>query len=308
MSEIQRARILAAMIDVASERGLADATVSYVVSRSGVSRRTFYEIFPDREACFLAALDTTVERASEYVLPAYRTPGSWQQSVRNALTGLLSFLDAQPAMGRLLIVESLAGGPVALKRRRELFDVLTTAIDLGRDQPNARKGIPPLTSEAVLGAVLSLIHSRMVYHDPRPLIELTGALMSIVVLPYLGPTTAQRELQQPTPQPQQSTLPTTRENNALSELPMRLTYRTILVLTAIANTPGASNRQIGRAAGIQDQGQTSKLLKRLTKLGLIQNTGEGQTRGAPNAWTLTPTGTHTQHAIHQQTTRATGAH
>ena len=75
---------------------------------------------------------------------------------------------------------------------------------------------------------------------------------------------------------------------------MRLTYRTVRVLMAVAEHPGASNRQVGVASGMNDQGQISKLLSRLHRLGLIANDGIGPAKGAPNAWTLTTKG----HAIH----------
>jgi DNA-binding MarR family transcriptional regulator len=71
---------------------------------------------------------------------------------------------------------------------------------------------------------------------------------------------------------------------------MRLTYRTIRVLTAIGARPGSSNREIGEAAGMEDQGQISKLLTRLAKLELIENSWTGEARGAPNAWVLTSKG------------------
>ena len=71
---------------------------------------------------------------------------------------------------------------------------------------------------------------------------------------------------------------------------MRLTYRTLKVLEFVARQPGASNREVADGAGIQDQGQMSKLLGRLERLGLIRNTGSGYPSGAPNAWCLTARG------------------
>src|SRR6476660_10312168 len=71
VTEIQRARMIAAMIDVVSERTRANATVAHVVARSGVSRRTFYEHFEDREDCFLAAFDDAIEKIAAVVIPAY---------------------------------------------------------------------------------------------------------------------------------------------------------------------------------------------------------------------------------------------
>ena len=71
---------------------------------------------------------------------------------------------------------------------------------------------------------------------------------------------------------------------------MRLTYRTARVLQAAVEHPGASNRLIGEQADIHDQGQISKLLSRLERIGLLANTSEGHTKGEPNAWRLTPLG------------------
>ncbi len=86
---------------------------------------------------------------------------------------------------------------------------------------------------------------------------------------------------------------------------MRLTYRTVRVLVAIATVPGASNREVSDAAGVADQGQISKLLVRLERLGLIENVGEGHARGEPNAWQLTAKGQDVERTISRQAETAT---
>jgi DNA-binding MarR family transcriptional regulator len=143
-------------------------------------------------------------------------------------------------------------------------------------------------------------------HEPAPLIELLNPLMGVIVLPYLGQAAARRELDRPLPMPRPTRAPgssraapksSTSAANPLAGLNMRITYRTLQVLAAIANTPGASNRQIADHAGVHDQGQISKLLTRLERLGLIHNTGQGQPQGEPNAWTLTPHGQQVEHAL-----------
>jgi DNA-binding IclR family transcriptional regulator len=88
----------------------------------------------------------------------------------------------------------------------------------------------------------------------------------------------------------------------LRSLEMRLTYRTVRVLTAISHSPGASNRQLADASGVQDQGQISKLLSRLQALGLVENTSAGSLRGEPNKWGLTRKGRQVCSAIEVQTT------
>ena len=77
---------------------------------------------------------------------------------------------------------------------------------------------------------------------------------------------------------------------------MRLTYRTVRVLMVIGERPGASNREIAEGSGIVDQGQISKLLTRLARLNLVENVGEGQEKGAANAWHLTPRGAQVERA------------
>jgi AcrR family transcriptional regulator len=326
VSEIQRARIIAAMVEESVERGVANVSVAHVVGRAGVSRRTFYEIFADREECFLAAFDDGIERASRYVLDGYDPGARWVERVRASLVGLLSFLDAEPGVGQLLIVGSLGAGLRALERRRRAIDRMIAVVEEGRTltgtpdrggqagkQTRSRdEPLPSLTAEGVVGGVLSVLHARLLARlppacggprvgeaPPEPLLGLTGALMSMIVLPYLGRSAARRELARPAP-------PTPRRPSAtgpdpLRELGMRLTYRTVRVLLAVAATPGGSNRQVADGSGIGDQGQISKLLGRLHGLGLIENTGSGSVRGAPNSWVLTAKGWEIQTALARNT-------
>ncbi len=80
-------------------------------------------------------------------------------------------------------------------------------------------------------------------------------------------------------------------------LDLRVTYRTLRTLRAIAEQPAASNREVAAAAGVADQGQMSKLLWRLEGLGLIHNTGRGHVGGGPNAWRLTARGEELERAL-----------
>jgi AcrR family transcriptional regulator len=306
--------MLSAIVEVASERGAAGVTVAHVVARSGVSRRTFYELFSDREDCFLAAFDDGIARIANEVIPAYeddgRTQGapgtqrahSWREKIRAALVALLQLLDYEPGMGRLVIVETLGAGPKALELRRRVLAQVITAVDEGRLEAKGSDGPPPLTAEGIVGGVLAVLHGRLLEKNPGRLIELAGPLMGMIVLPYMGPAAARKELDRPVPKA--SARPRPVNSDPLRELEMRLTYRTVRVLMAIGAHPGVSNRRVGDAAGISDQGQISKLLKRLRRLGLIENKGAGAARGEPNAWTLTERGREVHGAISAQTSRS----
>ncbi len=333
LSQIQRARIVAAMVNVASEHGVGYATVARVVARSGVSRRTFYEQFLDREECFLTAFVQAVERIEAVVVPAYSKPSKWPERVRCGLAALLQFLDRESALARLVVVEAFGAGPKVLERRRLCIARIVAVVDREGRAAKGGEGPPSLTGEGVVGGALSLIHARLAFPAPAtqtrgsssapgpllafaasgdaaPLAELLNPLVSLVVSPYLGLAAARRELDRPLPSslsemsgtaPRRSAPQGTQSGDPLRELDMRLTYRTVRVLLAIAELaePGShpSNRQVGDAAGIRDQGQVSKLLSRLRQLGLVENAVEPQVKGEANGWTLTPRGEDVRQAI-----------
>jgi AcrR family transcriptional regulator len=306
VAEIQRQRILGAITEVAAERGAANVTVAHVVARAGISRRTFYELFEDREACLLAALDEAILEAAAVVLPAYKAAGNWREQIRAGLGALLCFLEQQPGLGRLCVVEALGAGERALERRARCTAALIAAVDLGRGEGRGARQPPPMTAEGVVGAVFSIVHARILLRGvsggrggaAAPLTELLSPLMAAIVLPYLGQAAAQKELHKPTPLLKTKSRS---RRDPLEGLDMRLTYRTVRVLMAIAGYPGASNRQVAEGSGISDQGQISKLLARLDGLGLIDNNGRGRLKGAPNAWRLTARGEEVEQAIRLQT-------
>jgi AcrR family transcriptional regulator len=301
---IQRARILVAMVDVVTEYGVGNVTVTSIVGRSGVSRRTFYELFDDRDDCFLAAFDDAVARVTERVIPVFKGSGRWRERIRAGLVALLELFDEERGLARLLVVESLAAGPAALARRARVLEGLTSVVDDGRcEGGKAGQEIPVLAGEGVVGAVLAVIHARLISGESRRLVELTGPLMGMIVLPYLGAAAAQREIQRPLPKRETGRRRGSRD--PLRELNMRLTYRTVRVLIAVAANPASSNRTVGSAAGIADQGQISKLLARLDGLGLVENGGPGSTRGEPNAWSLTTKGQAVHEAIVRPSTAST---
>jgi AcrR family transcriptional regulator len=301
---MQRARMLSSAVRVVSEGGYGEMSVARVAGRARVSRRTFYDVFEDREDCFLAVFDETVARVEGLVMGAYESASGVREreKLRAGLTALLVFLDEEPGLGSLLVVDALKAGPRVLGRRAEVLKRLSTVLDREVSPSKTVKALTVLTGEGVVGAVFSVIHTRLLGERPGRLIELLNPLMAMIVLPYLGSAASQKELERPVPALARVSGGRKRVNGSsssagsdpLADLPMRLTYRTLRVLSAISEDPGASNRTIGELAGAYDQGQISKLLGRLERLGLIRNTGQGQSQGEPNAWWLTSRGEEVQ--------------
>jgi AcrR family transcriptional regulator/DNA-binding MarR family transcriptional regulator len=298
VTEIQRSRMLAAAVDAVEEVGYARMTVAQVIGRARVSRKTFYDVFADREDCFLAAFDQALAQARVLVKEAYDRQSGWREGIRSGLGRLLQFMDEEPGLAKLCVVEALGAGERVLERRAKVLDELAAQIDQGRFVMSGTRKPPEVTAEGVVGAVFAVIHARLLEGGKDPLTDLLGPLMSMIVLPYLGARAASRELARPALEVHRENRPSmrTRSQDPLAGLDMRLTYRTVRVLMVIGERPGASNREIAEGSGIVDQGQISKLLTRLARLNLVENVGDGQEKGAANAWHLTPRGAQVERA------------
>ncbi len=317
VSVLQRARVLDATVGLVCEFGARQLTVRRVTVRAGVSSKTFYDLFADREECLLAAFDRAVERLATVARPAYGAEGEWVARIRSTLDALLVFLDGEPMLRRFVFVESLACGPLVLEHRARVLEELARVLDTGRADTKAGRELPPFTAEGVVGAVWGVIHARLLDGDPGPLVDLLNPLMGTIVLPYRGPAAATRELSRPARKPSEGArsgmLAVTADDyrnspfgGSSSPVDFRPTLRTFTVLSVIAERPGLNNREVSDAAGVSDQGQISRLLWRLEDLGLAQNTG-GHEQGTPKAWSLTPLGEQALHASRPHSAHADGA-
>ncbi len=298
--EFQRARLLAATVRSVAEVGYAQLSITLLVTRAGVSRGTFYQLFRDREDVFLGAFEDSVARIAAAVEGACDGAGPWQERVRAGLEALLEALDEEPALARLCVVDAQQAGPRVLSARAEILDGLTRIVEEGREGAQARRGggPPPLTAHTVVAGAVSVVHERLLSTPaPGPLVELAGPLASMIVFPYRGPAAATRELERPARRP--ALRMTTKEPHRrvpLEDLDNRLTYRTVRVLDFVATHPGANNREVAIGVGISDQGQISKLVTRLASQGLIENATQTAGRGFANEWRITPEGAAIRHA------------
>jgi AcrR family transcriptional regulator len=286
---VQRGWLMSALARVVGEHGPDGASVRQIVMYAGVSRRRFYELFASSDDCFRAVFDDAVEQARSRAASAYGVDGAWNERLRAALSEVLAFFDSEPELARLVVLHTTPTGP-ATARRNEMLAALTTFIDAEGRAASPASNPPPLTAETVVGGILGVVQARLSEDSPEPLTSLVNPLMSVIVLPYLGPEAAWGELARPVSGDAVERPAPETERNVLGDLDMRLTYRTLRVLAEIAAAPGISNQAVAEAAGIRDQGQISKLLSRVEGLGLIRNTGAGQPRGRPNAWFVTRRG------------------
>ena len=192
-------RLLAAAVRAVDELGYADTTVADITSRARVSRRTFYELFADREACLAAVLEDALGLIATELAAAELEGLAWRERVRMGLFTILSFLDREPVLARVCVVQALRGGPRVLERRETVLLRLASVVDEGRLSSVRAERCTPLTAEGLVGAAFSIVYARLLRGERRPLVGLLGELMGMIVLPYQGASAARREQVRPAP-------------------------------------------------------------------------------------------------------------
>jgi AcrR family transcriptional regulator len=190
----QRDRLLAATMRVVAEKGYAATTVADLTKGAGISRTTFYVLFDDKEACFLAAYDEAVDRLVRRISAAYEAGERWPDRARVGLATLLAALAADPAQARLALVDVAAAGPAAQRRLRAAVQRLTPLFDEGRDFAPGGRALPANTSRMAAGAVVGLISDELVAGRADRLPGLLSDVLFATLVPYLGPDAAAREV------------------------------------------------------------------------------------------------------------------
>jgi AcrR family transcriptional regulator len=157
----QRGRLLEAMAACVAERGYAATTVAQVVARAGVSRKTFYEHFADKRACFLAAWEAGVEILFGQLAEVAAETEDWRRRLRDGVEAFLEVLAAEPEFARSFMIEVLSVGEEALTRRAEIHErfagVLAETYDAAQAQGAGLGPVPPWVFRAAAGAAWELI-------------------------------------------------------------------------------------------------------------------------------------------------------
>ena len=182
----QRERILAAVAEATQAHGFAGMSVQDIVTEAGVSRRTFYEQFKNKDDAFIAAFDEAAGRLISLVRTAYEQESTFAGRVSSGFQTFLEVLAGSPAFARMCIVEVLAAGPEAVGRRNKALEEFARVLEenardlLGKDAP------PALIAETIVGGMYELVYRRIARGETRDLPELLPDLVESALLPYIG--------------------------------------------------------------------------------------------------------------------------
>jgi AcrR family transcriptional regulator len=160
-----RERLIAAMARSIESSGYRESTVADVVRIARTSRRTFYEHFEDREACFLALFDAVNDEMMEQVAAAVRPERSLEEQVDSALDAYIDGVTAQPALYRSFVHELPSLGRPGADRMTGVTErfagLLVALVDSARlQQPEIAR---PLTLDTAIMIVGGLRELAVIY-------------------------------------------------------------------------------------------------------------------------------------------------
>ena len=184
----QRTRLLEAVGRAVAERGYAAATIDDVVRRAGVSKKTFYEHFADKQDCFLAAYESASEELLERVREAHASEDDWLERTRAGIRAYLRWLAAEPALAGVFLIEVAAAGPQALEQREGLRDRYA---ELMRERRvDGQTKLPIEVFHAVVAAVDDVVVRHIRESGAEDLPALEPVLVYLQVALLAGPSAA----------------------------------------------------------------------------------------------------------------------
>jgi len=189
-----RERLLEAVLVVSGEIGYDAVAVKLVIERGRTSRGTFYRHFASREDCFLQAYEAASEWLYRRLIGLAKRQPSWREGLRAALAELLEFCASQPAMAKALLIEAHTVGGRALAQHDELMERLSRAMDSARRETESRHSPPPTTSLFMVGAIETLVRSKLMTGDAARAPEVLPGLLHYVMMQYFGEEIAWEEM------------------------------------------------------------------------------------------------------------------
>jgi len=179
----QRARLHGAMIEAVAENGYAGTSVRQVLGLAGVSRRSFYEQFANKEACFLATYDEIAARGVKRIRRAHEDSGGALEDRLRA--GLHAFIDGIRANWKgagLVIVEAQTVGPAGLARLRRTTAACEQMLSASFAREPERGGVAMPVVRAIVGGLHWISSLRLRRGDERQLPTLAEEMLQWTLL------------------------------------------------------------------------------------------------------------------------------
>jgi AcrR family transcriptional regulator len=178
----QKERIISATAVAVGELGYAETSVEAIIERAGVSRRTFYDYFKNKEDAFLAAYDATIDEQARQVRLAYLAEMTVRDRLRAGIGAYLEFMAGDPSVARMCIVEVLAAGPRALARRNASMRMFASMIEENIHELTPDCPVAALAAETIVGGIHEVVRTRVLEGRTTELPGLADDLLVTILM------------------------------------------------------------------------------------------------------------------------------
>jgi AcrR family transcriptional regulator len=174
----QRKRIVLGTAKVVAEHGYAEASVAQIIAQAGVSRATFYELFRDKEECFLFGFKKLSGAHIDEVEREITSAGSLPERLLTAMTSYLRRINVDQQLARAFIAEAQGATP----KIREAFDEVQCRLQRGlqawldevrRENPEISYSSSTdmsLLMNGLNGHVLSQVRAGIIFSDEHTVV------------------------------------------------------------------------------------------------------------------------------------------
>jgi AcrR family transcriptional regulator len=183
--ESQRRRLIRAMLDQVAERGYPATTVGDVVSAARCSRNAFYELFEDKEACYIAASDETAAEMLDALISGAQQEDSWLDALRSGTRSYLRWWVDNPRYAAAYLIELPTAGRRALEQRDRAYANFAAMFEglaaRARAEQPLLPPLPPLAPRLLVMSITELIAQEVREGRVGQLMELEDELTRFIV-------------------------------------------------------------------------------------------------------------------------------
>ncbi|MGE2731620.1 TetR/AcrR family transcriptional regulator [Mycolicibacterium vaccae] len=146
-----RQRLLDALEASIAEDGYPKTTVADIVRRARTSRRTFYEHFDSREACFIELLSDANAEQVRQISEAVDVSAPWQKQVRQAVEAWIATGEARSALMLSWIRDVPSLGVAARGLQREALEAFIGMVDaISATDEFRAAGVSPISRQRII--------------------------------------------------------------------------------------------------------------------------------------------------------------
>lgn len=174
----QRRRLFEAMVQTVNDKGFVASTISDLVKQAGVSRRSFYEHFQNKEECLLATYDALVARLTRQIVENSQPDSNWTEQIEAFVTALFEAASERPDAAKLVCVEMGAAGPVGIERWAKDAEQLSQFVTTVFERAPGEGAVPEPIARAIVGALRTILYARV--RRPRSSKALRSELRKLI--------------------------------------------------------------------------------------------------------------------------------